>query len=286
MAPQRLIRATILALSATLALSSCAEEPTNEDTSTDSPTDLGQDNNLAGLENSISASTLTASPADQITIDQVKSVSEGWLTIHDDRQGLPNDLLAVVPVDQGTSDDIAITLGRYVLDGETLHATLHVETAPASANDDDPKAFTFGADHSDPPALDQDGEIVTTSFTVSATTPALDAQDQPLSDSGALIIASASLPTQGFVALFAADASSPTQLGALLGHVSLDEGTHEEITVTLDTTLDAGAMVIAQLHADSPADMMLDYSADTPTQDPPILVFGDPVQATFTVIEP
>ena len=286
MAPQRLIRATILALSATLALSSCAEEPTVENNSANNSTDLGQDNNLAGLENSISASTITASPADLITIDQVTSVSDGWLTIHDDRQGLPNNLLAVVPIDQGTSDDITITLDRYVLDGETLHATLHVETAPADADEDAPRAFTFGADSNDPPALDQDGDIVTTSFIVSATTPTLDARDQPLDDSGALTIASASLPTQGFVALFAADTSSPTQLGALLGHVSLDEGTHEEITVTLDTTLDADTTIIAQLHADTPADMMFDHSADTPTQDPPILVLGDPVQATFTVTLP
>ena len=62
-----------------------------------------------------------------VTVAQALSVGPGWVTIHEDAAGSPGAVIGYTRVVSGSHSNVAVTLDRPALDGETLHAMLHID---------------------------------------------------------------------------------------------------------------------------------------------------------------
>jgi hypothetical protein len=62
-----------------------------------------------------------------VVVAQALSVGPGWVTIHEDAAGSPGAVIGHTRVVSGSHSNVAVTLDRPVVNGETLHAMLHVD---------------------------------------------------------------------------------------------------------------------------------------------------------------
>jgi hypothetical protein len=62
-----------------------------------------------------------------VTVAQALSVGPGWVTIHEDAAGSPGAVIGHARIVSGSHSNVAVTLERPALDGETLYAMLHVD---------------------------------------------------------------------------------------------------------------------------------------------------------------
>lgn len=91
-----------------------------------------------------------------------------------------------------------------------------------------------------------------------------DAQE---SDGSSIVVASVTLPSQGFIAVHADMDGHP---GPVIGHSDLlPAGTSTNVTVTLDEPLTASATLWPMVHIDMNSDGVYDF-------DPPVLVEDSP----------
>jgi hypothetical protein len=92
-----------------------------------------------------------------------------------------------------------------------------------------------------------------------------------------LVITKSVLPSAGYVVAYADGAGAP---GARLGQTDLlDSGTHQNVTVSLDTPVKDGAVVHIMLHAEDNKNSSFDF----PEHDAPMTVKGAVIEATITV---
>jgi hypothetical protein len=94
--------------------------------------------------------------------------------------------------------------------------------------------------------------------------------DQTVAD-GNVTVDSATLPEGGFVVIHRSDDGSP---GEVIGNSTyLEPGTHEDVVVELDVTLDESAELIAMAHQDTNDNQEYEF----PDADEPYTVDGSPV---------
>ncbi len=233
----------------------------------------------------IAASDQMADPADEVVVDEVLSNGEGWIVVHEDDDGSHGAAIGLARVADGTHSDVTVTLDRDAVDGETLHAMLHINQEPVDEYTDQ-----------DIPVM-VDDEVVVASFTVSVeeeepveplVTASVEANDQSVSteEANRVSIASASIEeADGWIVIHADDAGAP---GEVLGVQFIEEGSHQGVEVFLDADLTNDALLHAMIHEDDPADG--DYTFDGSNgEDLPVLDEDDnPVMATFqtTLVDP
>ncbi|HOX47084.1 MAG TPA: hypothetical protein PK668_26055 [Myxococcota bacterium] len=101
-----------------------------------------------------------------VLVQSATSVGLGWVTIHEDDAGSPGLVLGHAHLDAGTTASVAVVLDRPAVNGETLHAMLHLDEGT-------PRAYEFPG--VDVPATDGQGGVVMAPFlvTVPVATPAV-----------------------------------------------------------------------------------------------------------------
>jgi hypothetical protein len=62
-----------------------------------------------------------------VTVAQALSIGTGWVTIHEDAAGSTGTVIGHTRIINGSHSDVAVTLDRPVVNGETLIAVLHVD---------------------------------------------------------------------------------------------------------------------------------------------------------------
>ena len=213
----------------------------------------------------------TVSLLDALLVSEVLSVGPGFVVIQeDDGAGAPGMVIGSLAVPDGVSADVAVSIGREVADGETLHGALYVDREPVG----------FFDDTIDLPALDDTGSEVRTSFIV--TIPAqpvatLVINDQTLTAADTLTIAWVLSVGPGFVVLREDDGAGAP--GQVIGTLAVADGGATDLSLTLTRDALDGETLYGMLHVDSAPIGVFDPAADLPAVDGS----GAVVQSTFVV---
>jgi hypothetical protein len=238
-----------------------------------SSNDNGGGYGMPQVTQSIAASDQTDNPTNRVIVTQVKSASAGWVVIHEANGSTFGDAIGHVAVPSGTSTNVAVTLDREIVDGETLYAVLHDDLGQAGA-------FEFPG--SDVPAT-QGGQVIKDSFVVhlqGTVQPSIVANAQTLNSlSTQVLVASAVSDGPGWATIHEQTGGT---VGADIGHALLSSGTNQNITVTLNRPAIDGEMLYAMLHTDLGTVGTYEF----PGVDAPVSVSGDIVMTPFVVTVP
>ncbi|HEY4514933.1 MAG TPA: hypothetical protein VJJ22_02120 [Candidatus Paceibacterota bacterium] len=130
---------------------------TNSNSAIESPL-----NNIAGPNKGVlteiaptvsSVMVANQSAGGMVKIDKVSLTSDGWVVIHEDRDGKPGNALGAQRFDKGTYTGGQVELARSTVAGGKYYAMLHM--------DDGDKMFDL---KTDTPTM-EDGAVIMTSFT-------------------------------------------------------------------------------------------------------------------------
>ena len=224
---------------------------------------------------SVTVADQAADPADQVIIAEVVStIGAGFLAVHeDDGSGGFAAAIGVAAVTAGTNTDVVVTLSRDAIDGETLHAMLHID-ATDDGGDYDPA--------NDAPYANLDGDLVSPTFVVSVAPPIepeITVADQIADPADKVVIANVFAVGAGFVVIHEDSGGSP---GDVIGNAPVVDGTNTDVVVELDRDIVDGETLYAMLHIDA-----TDDGAYDPTNDTPYLTAGaELVNPEFDVTRP
>ncbi|TXD37169.1 hypothetical protein FRC98_10575 [Lujinxingia vulgaris] len=221
-----------------------------------------------------------ADPINEVVIAEVASDVDAWIIIRADDEGTPADVIASAPIEAGTYEDVRVALSRDAFEGETLHASLHID---AVADDDfDPEADIVVMVDEEPL---QASFVVTLPELQPVASISVDNQSVSFEAADSIVIAAAKL--QGFAGWIAIYADEGGEPGELLASELFSAGELENITIALDEALAANATLHARIHQESPADGNFTFDGEN-DEDPIVVVDEEPVMATFdvTLIDP
>lgn len=226
----------------------------------------------------------TLTEAGQIAIASVQTPQDGWVAIHaQSAEGSVGAVLAQLPVRQGQNSALTLTIDPYAAT-PTLWVLLYPQMARFVPID---------------PALpwQQQGVLTAVSFPVQVqfTLPALNITNQAVAEDGLVRAHSVYLTTPGWLALHANENGTP---GALLGHVYLEAGLHEDVPVPIPWR-EAPLELLAMLYEDGARPQRLDLPGDVPVRvngeilrrpfrislPPDVLVYEQPIVNSQVVIE-
>ncbi|MGM0576558.1 MAG: DUF7282 domain-containing protein [Myxococcota bacterium] len=212
----------------------------------------------------------TADPADEIVVSQVVSDGPGWVVIHADDGGEPGDILGQLAVSDGVSEDLTLVFDEDFTDGQVLHAMLHADGGTVG---------DFEPEGPDTPVVDQNGETVSATFTVTvegAVTPSVTVDDQTADPADQVVVAEVVSDGPGWMVIHEDDGGAP---GDVVGFEAVDDGTNTDVTVTLDRDAVDGETLYAMLHIDAGTVGTYEFPGD----DGPVLVDGSPIAPPFVV---
>ena len=236
----------------------------------------GEDNNTATTpvnNNSESKNAIRADDQDlgelagRVSVASVVADVDSFVVIHADDNGAPGEVLGHVSVTEGETTDVEVTLSRDAVDGEVLHAMLHVDD-PADGE------YTFGQDEGgDDPALDSNGDVVVDDFKVSVdvdveTMPAVTVVDQDLAVANEVVIASVTAAVDGYIVIHALDENGDVIVSPDLGSAAVSAGETTALKVTLTRDALDGETLVAMLHSEDNDTQTYDgASIDAPVKD-------------------
>jgi len=206
-----------------------------------------------------------------VTVDEVTLPDGGFVTIHDSGLGDGDTLGSVVGttayLEEGTHENVTVTLDEPLSEDDTLHAMAHQDT-------DGDRAYTFVSSNgqADGPYT-ADGDIVmqNADVTVSAS---VSIADQP-TDGSSIVVDSVELSEGGFVTIHDGSLLDGETFASVRGTSEyLEAGHHENVRVHLDDELSENATVIPMPHTDSNGNEMYDFVEDEGGADGPY-VDGD-----------
>lgn len=220
---------------------------------------------------SLSVTPQIVDPADEVVVQQVRSVGPGWVVIHEDEVSGPGAILGMTAVPGGTSQNVVVTLDENVTAPENLLAILYVD------------AGTVGIfESADVPARNAANEIVQTRFSVlpTATDPSLSASAQTADSlSTQVVVSQAVVLGPSWVVAHEDDAGQP---GAVIGFAPVQFGSNADVVVPLDRPLESGETVRLMLHTDAGRVGTFEF----PGADAPTMVNGNPVVGSAVVTVP
>lgn len=195
-----------------------------------------------------------------VVIASVFAPDGGWLVLHDGDTGGP--VLARTLVNAGSSNAITLTIDPLAVSNQ-ISAVLHADAAPLGSFDS----------QTDLP-LTYQGEIVANLFPVTVTValPGIIVSNQTVAADGLLHIDQVIAAAPGFVAVSNA-------AGQLLGFFPVGRGTHTDVPVRINWR-QATPDLLVTLYQDQGTATR--FEAD----DPPVLVDGRPVAASFHTVLP
>jgi hypothetical protein len=203
---------------------------------------------------SVSVLAQDPNPLNRVVIEQVVYGANGWIVIHEDNAGQPGAVLGRTRLMPGVTRNVAVTLSRDAVDGETLYAMLHK---------DEGMIGTYEFPGPDGPVLDAMGAIIAPAFTINVRANLVFTIDQsPRDVSTILTVDSVYARQAGFVALYSG--------AELLGHVAVPQGLSNQVEVVLNRPATDAEQITARLHLDSPADGQFTHPINA-AQDAPAL---------------
>lgn len=115
-----------------------------------------------------------------------------------------------------------------------------------------------------------------------ATTPALDVEDQQVSDN-TVVINSVTMPDSGFLVIHAADENGKLKAPESIGHKQVESGVHDNVEVELDKSVESGDKLFAMLHKDTDEKGSYAFAESGGQKDGPVTAEGKPVIKPFMV---
>ncbi len=217
-----------------------------------------------------------------VAATSISTTTPSWIVVHEDDDGELGPILGQVSIASGETSSIEITLTRPALDGELLHAALHVDGG-------DVGTFEY-PDGADVPVLGATGEPLSYAFTVTVPVtyvPAVVATDQISPSDGedppsrVVTIPSVVSPTTGWIVIHEQTNLVP---GDVIGWSAVGVGENDDVSVKLDRELVSGETLYAMLHADMGVVGTYEFpdGADVPIQDGD----GNVIAPTFLVDVP
>ena len=199
--------------------------------------------------------------AGELTSAEVVLPGPGWLVVYNEIDGAPGDPIGQTPLAGGIHQDVLVTVDPLAAT-ETLYAGLHIDAGAEGV-------FEFPGEDEPYP-----GEPETTfAVALSLPRPVVEAAEQIVGENGVVTLARAELLQPGWVAIHA-DADG--QIGDVIGRVRLEEGTHENVAISIDLR-HATPALHAVLHEDDGEVGVPEF----PDGDMPLLFNGQPVVAAF-----
>ncbi|MCL1600015.1 MAG: hypothetical protein M3112_00590 [Actinomycetia bacterium] len=186
-----------------------------------------------------------------IVVASVELPSAGFIAVHADNGGSPGAVIGhsdLLPA--GTSEDVTVVLDTPIEGTSIVWPMAHIDI-------DGDGVYTFAPpdDAVDVPAINADGNVAVAPAAVmllpSRAPSALEATDQEGLGLG-IVVASVTLPAQGFVAVHGDADGAP---GPVIGHSKLlAAGTTTDVEIIFDEPLEASGKVYPMLHIDMDED--------------------------------
>jgi hypothetical protein len=239
------------------------------------PTVVAEDQIVLDGENlpaDLSVPAPPTSTAPYVNVWAVLSAGPGWVTVHQDVDGAPGELVGFNAVTEGLNQNVQVQI-----DGElatpTVWVMLHEDTGEVGD-------FEVGEDENlDLMVTDASGEAIGTHINIA---PAIRYETKPLAE-GLLTIDSVVIDANGWVSIRAIVDGEP---GPLIGVTPVTEGLTKNVLVTLDFSSAEGAaidQVLATLHYDTDSTSLFDY-AEVAGADLPVSIGGVDVTQLLTLI--
>jgi hypothetical protein len=242
---------------------------------------------ISTVTTSVAASDQSpATPYDVVAVDEVVAAEDGWIVIYQDANGGYGRQLGHAAVNSGTSAETSVTLSRTCIDGETLHALLHVDRGQQGD-------FEFpGVDE---PVLTEAGDPVGASFIVTVADqnlPSLLVKNQALSTANQIALTQVVATAAGRVLIRAQHNNAP---GDIIGSLDVEEGVTgsegDPAVVTLDREAVNGELLYAVLQrlvgepASPPEDSDYEDEFDLSSNGPLMVLFTVSVDTTSTATD-
>jgi len=216
-------------------------------------------------------------------VESVTLPAQGFVAVHADADGAPGPVIGVSKLlAAGTSTDVEVIFEEPVEGSGKVFPMLHIDM------DGDGEYTFMPPDNAiDLPGLLDSGEVAVVGVNLTvlpATSPSALTAEEQTSDGTTVVIASVTLPSNGFVAIHADNAGSP---GPVIGNSELlQAGENTDVAITLDEALSASGVVWPMVHIDLDGDgeytfMPPDNAIDVPgiTEDGNVAVV--PVQVNL-----
>lgn len=187
----------------------------------------------------------------QITIESVRVLADGYLALHEDRDGSPGSMLAYTPVKTGLIRDLTLNVNIQSAT-PLIHAILYEDLGTAGRFDpleEDPIVYVLE-------------QPVSSSF-VAQFPPDIFVLDQPVVDESVVVEKAVSYGP-GWVVIYNDDQGS---IGLIIGWAALKNGINEQVEVEINPSA-ATSLLHLMIHEDIDEIGLFDF----PRSDPPVLV--------------
>ncbi|MDR8391215.1 hypothetical protein NC796_08705 [Aliifodinibius sp. S!AR15-10] len=270
---KQLLKPMAFCVAVLFAVSACSDNGTGMN---------GEEDNGDGDMNpsELSVEDQGTSNGNQVTIPSLMIEESGWVVIHRDADGGPQvpDIIGKAMVDAGANSDVSIQLEESVSDGETLWAMLHQDTGAQGEYE-----FT-GSDSPDQPVT-VNGEILTKSFVISQTDPAVMSEDQV--NKGGVFATNVDAAEDGWIVIHRSNsAGDGPQVPEIIAKTQVSAGSNTDVFIPLNDgeTVEAGETLWPMLHYDTGTKGEYEFDGSSGL-DQPVLFDGNIVLSSFTVLE-
>ena len=182
-----------------------------------------------------------------MVIKSVTLPAQGFVAVHGDNNGSPGPVIGHSKLlAAGTTTDVEVIFDDMVAVSGKVYPMIHIDL-----NGDGEYTFAPPDNAIDLPGLTESGDVAVVGITLTVLPPtspsALEVNEQS-SDGTTVVIASVTLPANGFIAIHADNNGSP---GPVIGHSELlQAGESVDVVVTLDEPLTASGLVWPMVHID------------------------------------
>ncbi|WP_396613301.1 PGF-CTERM sorting domain-containing protein [Haloferax sp. S1W] len=217
-----------------------------------------------------------------VTVDRVELSEGGFVVIHDPALSGGAVFDSVIGASEylsaGVHEDVTVTLDEPMRSSQVLTPMAHKDT-----DGDEMYTFDESEGEADGPYVANGGAVVDTGdTTVNAVVTAADQSG----DGTTVMVDSVTLHDGGFVTIHDATVTDGEVFESIRGTSTyLGPGTHENVEITLDTTLEASGTLVPMAHRDTNGNEAYDFLTSDGADDGPYVASGGAVvdTADYTV---
>lgn len=268
---KRLLKPMVLIVGLMLPMVACKDNSTGPDDGMEEPEPA-----------TLTVQDQGTSNGNQVVIPSAMINESGWVVIHRSNSNgdgpMVPDIIGKAMLDAGSNSDVTIQLEESVSDGEMLWAMLHQDTGT-----DGEYEFT-GADSPDQPVT-VDGNILTKSFMINQTNPAVMSEDQL--NKGGVFTASVDAAEDGWIVIHRSNANGDgPQVPEIIAKAQVSAGSNSNVEIPLSDgeSVEAGETLYPMLHYDTGADGEYEFTGSE-SPDQPVIFDGNIVLSSFVVQE-
>ena len=240
---------------------------------------------------SITVSDQMLTENNSIIISSVTLDADGWIVVHastEDGSGpvVPDIISEAKMVSSGTTENVEVMLNSDVEieDGDVVWVMLHTDDGTMGTYEFD------GANGFDGPILDDAGNIVMTSITLSVEgdpTGTLTVMDQALSQN-MVHVSNVTLDRSGFIVVHAAADGGPEVPAIISEALPVEAGSSDDLMVELTdfSSLEDGATLYVMLHTDDGEAGVYEFDGASGIDNPIFDAEGNIVMTAITVTAP